>query len=192
MLRIMKGTKTTFFCLQITFPFPFPWRTTTTNIFTDNTGRTIQLLLSNMLSPLQQEVKLLKKEISKEMTFLHQPKSTLEPSPSKRQEHRTQECLSNHSMRKVTDIAFASDHNSNNSDFPLYIIIVCSLQYYNDSALFPNNPNWVPLVPIWTQYKFGCCTPKHFPLQLCYAKTVHQNSGSVSRPAPELHPPYHL
>jgi hypothetical protein len=85
-------------------------------------------------------------------------------------------------MGKVVDIVFAPGHNPNNGDFPLYIIV--SFPQCNGPSFFPDQPNWVPLVFIESRCKFGCCSSKYFPLQLCSAKTVHtfqgQNSGPVS------------
>jgi hypothetical protein len=85
-------------------------------------------------------------------------------------------------MGKVVNIVFAPGHNPNNGDFPLYMIV--SFPQYDCPSFFPDKPNWVPLVSIESRCKFGCCLSKCFPLQLCYAKTVHtfqgQNAGPVS------------
>jgi hypothetical protein len=83
----------------------------------------------------------------------------------------------------MTKLLFSFSQIANNGDFPLYIIVSFP-QYSNGPSFFPDKPTWVPLVPIESRCKFGCCSSKYFPLQLCYVKTIHtfqgQNAGPVS------------
>jgi hypothetical protein len=150
----------TLFSLQI----PFLWRTTTTNVFTENTRKKIQLLSSNHLLLLRQEGR---------SVIQHFQRNNI-PAPTKvcigakvqlkGKNIRPSKGLHNGSMGKVVDIVFAPGHNPNNGDFPLYIIV--SFPQYDGPSFFPDKPNWVPLVSIESRCKFGCCLSKYFPLQL--------------------------
>ncbi len=91
--------------------------------------------------------------------------------------------LYNGGMGIVNDIVFEPGCNPNYGDFPSYVLV--DFPQYCGPPFLSEHPTWVPITPVESKCKYFCCTCKHIPLQLCYAKTVHTFQGQNAGPVQE-------
>lgn len=97
--------------------------------------------------------------------------------------------LFNGSIGTVIDIIFRPHTSPNNNDLPAYILVDFAL--YRGPSIDPENPTYVPIVPI-TAYcnKQDCsCNRTFIPLKLAFAKTCHTFQGQSAGPVAPGQPP---
>ena len=88
----------------------------------------------------------------------------------------------------VKEIVFAKEHNPNNGDLPLYVVVHFPL--YCGPAWDLNDPKAVPIPMIelscaHSRQNRTCCKRTYAPLCLAYARTIHRFQGMSAGPVDE-------
>jgi hypothetical protein len=88
--------------------------------------------------------------------------------------------LFNGTIITVVDIIFGQGKNPNEGH--LLTVVVVDLKHYSGPVWDEDNPTHVPIVPIQRRCKPMCCTRKHIPRQIAWAKTIHSLQGHNAGP----------
>ena len=177
-----------------------------------NDPGTLQLFAFNEAKDEANRKKLLQQHSETNPVAIMKPKGLQQGKPTRKPKHFTQkevpECLKicigakvqiywknlhppfglyNGAMGVVKDIVFELGENPNDGDFAKYVLV--DFPQYCGPAYDKKHPTWVPISTIERKCKFGCCSLTYFPLQLCFAKTIHTFQGASVGPVPPGYTP---
>jgi hypothetical protein len=80
----------------------------------------------------------------------------------------------------VVDIVYHQGENPNNGHLPK--VLVVDFKHYRGPIWDKNNPTHVPIAPIQRRCERCCCTRRHVPLQIAWAKKIHSVQGHNAEP----------
>lgn len=86
----------------------------------------------------------------------------------------------------IEDIVYLDGQKPHHGELPAYVLV--NFAQYCGKQLMPHSRQSVPIPPMTTRCKYGCCTRSYMPLSLAYAKTIHTFQGQTVGPAPPGRP----
>jgi AAA domain len=85
------------------------------------------------------------------------------------------------SLGIIEDIVYHAGESPYHGDLPAYVLV--KFTQYCGNELVPHAKQSVPIPPMKSRCKFGCCTRTYIPLTLAYGKTIHTFQGQTVGPA---------